>query len=198
MTPLLRLNRLLRQQLNPDERSVLRVMDLTGRSSWRSRGGELRRRRRSKRGVAERRASWRWMALQLLRGRALSSAPQERRAGASHEHRMRAQAAETALRCVGLQERHTAVHQVVSTQCGRRGYRAAWDTVPHGIPCRMGYRACGHGAVARPCRRGYALGAGRYLTWLKSHLVLSHPVVMFIFCKGDSHSAHGDEVPSHT
>ena len=21
------------------------------------------------------------------------------------------------------------------------GYRAAWDTVPRGIPCRMGYRA---------------------------------------------------------
>ena len=60
----------------------------------------------------------------------------------------------------------------------------------------MGNRACGHGSVARPCRGGYALGTRRYLTWLKSHLVLSHPVVMFIFCKGDSHSAHGDEVPS--
>jgi hypothetical protein len=104
------------------------------------------------------------------------------RTGAAHEHRMRAQAAQAALRRMGLQEYYAAVHQAPCS--------CIWPTcepeyVPCRIPCRAGYRA-----VPVPCRAGY----GRYLTWLKRHLVLSHPVVMFIFCKGDSHAAHGDEV----
>ena len=48
-------------------------------------------------------------------------------------------------------------------------HRAAWDTVPHGIPCRMGYRAAWdtvpHGI---PCRMGYAYAWDHLLltTWL--------------------------------
>ena len=32
-----------------------------------------------------------------------------------------------------------------------------------------------------------------YLIWVKQHLAQYHPVVMFIFCKGDSHGSHGGE-----
>ena len=32
-----------------------------------------------------------------------------------------------------------------------------------------------------------------YLLWLKQNLARGHPVIMFIFCKGDSHRAHGSE-----
>ena len=33
----------------------------------------------------------------------------------------------------------------------------------------------------------------KYLVWVKRHLAQRHPVVMFIFCKGDSHRSHGGE-----
>ena len=33
----------------------------------------------------------------------------------------------------------------------------------------------------------------KYLVWVKQHLAQRHPVVMFIFCKGDSHRSHGGE-----
>lgn len=32
-----------------------------------------------------------------------------------------------------------------------------------------------------------------YMLWMKKHLIQSHPIVMFIFCKGDSHRSHGGE-----
>lgn len=35
--------------------------------------------------------------------------------------------------------------------------------------------------------------AKSYLIWLKKHLAQKHPAIWFIYCKGDSHRAHGDE-----
>jgi len=32
-----------------------------------------------------------------------------------------------------------------------------------------------------------------YLTWMKSHFIAAHPVIWFIYCKGDSHGPHGGD-----